>query len=111
MAEQRGNGGRGGGSIPCARGWGGPPAAGGGGVSIPWSAVLAVLPATVGAAFYFSPLTSERPASPPGGRPFGVIGDQDVDARLWQDPFMAVADQRDAKRKQEQTGDTSDFSL
>ena len=60
------------------------------GQSIPWATIVAVLAATTGAIFYFTSLeSSRRPA--PAQVPLEVLGYQDADARLWQDPFQAAA--------------------
>lgn len=67
--------------------------AGGGGWALPWPAVVGVIIAAGGALFYFSPLNTSRPQAS-GTFHAESIGYQDVEARLWQDPFKAVADRR-----------------
>jgi hypothetical protein len=57
--------------------------------SFPLSAVLTVLTAIGGLLWFLPPLDSSRPAIPLGPRSSNV-GYQDIDARLWQDPFEAV---------------------
>jgi hypothetical protein len=57
--------------------------------SIPWPAIMALLTAIGGALLYFSNLASDRPAATPG-REEPALGFQDVNARLWQDPFCVV---------------------
>jgi hypothetical protein len=66
-------------------------------VVIQWSTLLAVAAAVVGAVSRLTPLTSTRPADPVAGSRLS-IGDQDVDARLWQDPFQATAADRESAR-------------
>ncbi len=57
--------------------------------TIPLSAIIA-LSVIVGGIFWIKgPLTSKRPAPADRGER-DVIGAQDVEARLWQDPFLAI---------------------
>ncbi len=56
---------------------------------IPWATLLPLVAALAGVIAQFRPLVSARP-SIPNTRPLGVIAQQDVDARMWQDP-LAVA--------------------
>jgi hypothetical protein len=62
---------------------------------IPWGTLLPVLAAIAGVVAQFRPLVSTRP-SVPGEKPVPVIAEQDVDARLWQDP-IAVAQKQKSK--------------
>ena len=57
--------------------------------NIPWGPLLIVLLATSVPFLYFSPLKSARPQTG-GGEAISGLGAQDVDARLWQDPFKAA---------------------
>lgn len=67
------------------------------GRAVPWAAVVAVLVAATGAVFYFSSLDdSRRPL--PSNVAMQVLGYQDAEARLWQDPF------RSAMRRKEELG-------
>jgi hypothetical protein len=68
------------------------------GRSIPWAAVIAVLAATTGALFYFSSLESSRRPTP-SEVPLQVLGYQDAEARLWQDPFRAAANRMEELRR------------
>ena len=61
------------------------------GSSIPWPAVIGLLLAVGGATFFINTLRSDRPATSARNQEF-VLGHQDVPARLWQDPFEAMAD-------------------
>lgn len=77
-----------------------------GGSPAPWAAIVAVLVAVSGAVLYFSPLTSSRPASPSVAE-VDALGYQDAPARLWQDPFKAVADRREAIAKEQAGASTT----
>lgn len=74
-------------------------------VVIQWSTLLALTAAVVGAVSRLTPLTSTRPADPVQGSRLS-IGDQDVDARLWQDPFQAAAADREAAAEPARPGRT-----
>jgi hypothetical protein len=66
---------------------------GGGGGIMQWAAALATVLVTVGgAALYVPPLVSSRPPTPSDVKS-SVLGDEDVPARDWQDPFKAIADE------------------
>ena len=67
----------------------------GGGWSVPWPAVIALVVAGGGEFFLLPQLTSSRPGAE-GGRRVETIAEEDVDARLWQDPFRAAREHRDA---------------
>jgi hypothetical protein len=62
---------------------------------IPWVTLLPVMAALAGVVAQFRPLVSARPGVP-GEKSIPVIADQDVDARLWQDP-IAVAQKEHAE--------------
>ena len=81
-----------------------------GGSPVPWAAVIAVLFAASGAVFYFSPLTSSRPPMP-AVADVDALGYQDAAARLWQDPFKAVADRREAIAKEHSGGPGSGLTV
>lgn len=55
---------------------------------IPWQAIIA-LAATLGVFLYFKPLETSRPPER-SGTALTSQGIQDVEARLWQDPLLAV---------------------
>ena len=63
-----------------------------------WPGFLAALLLTVGAVLVQSPLRPDRPADVSAGLP--ALGEQDVDARLWQDPFAAVDKVREGTGKE-----------
>ena len=56
---------------------------------LPWGTLLPILAALAGVIAQFKPLVSTRPPVP-SEKPIPVIAEQDVNARLWQDP-IAVA--------------------
>ncbi len=58
------------------------------GSSVPWPTLMALVVAVGGATLYFHPLTSDRPDFSGGNAQ--SLGNEDVEARLWQDPFQAV---------------------
>jgi hypothetical protein len=66
------------------------------GGSVNLSGLLAVLLLVAGAVWINLPLDGQRPPQAPAG--FRLSGVQDVDARLWQDPFAAVARARERER-------------
>src|SRR5205823_9403933 len=70
-----------------------------GGSSVPFAAVAAVLFAVGGAVFYFSPLTSPRPEASIASI-HSAFGEQKVDARLWNDPFNAIAELQHRKSEE-----------
>src|SRR5450432_185499 len=53
---------------------------------VPWGTLLPVIAALAGILAQYKPLVSTRP-SVPVEKPIEVLADQDVDARLWQDPL------------------------
>ena len=56
---------------------------------IPWATLLPIIAAVAGIIVQFRPLVSERPAAP-GEKAVEVVAEQDVDARLWQDPLVVA---------------------
>ncbi|HEX8280853.1 MAG TPA: hypothetical protein VF551_05720, partial [Chthoniobacterales bacterium] len=61
------------------------------GLSIPWANITALFIAVVGGlTLLFDPLVSSRPQK--GSRPLGTTAEQDVDARLWQDPLRVAVE-------------------
>src|SRR6266576_1973831 len=61
---------------------------------IPWPILLPVIAALAGIVAQYKPLISTRPAVP-SEKSIEVFANQDVDARLWQDP-LAVAQKEKA---------------
>lgn len=64
-----------------------------------WPGFVVAFLLTAGAVLVHSPLTPDRPTEVSAG--LAALGDQDVDARLWQDPFGAVDKAREKARKEE----------
>ena len=60
---------------------------------LPWTTLLPVLAALAGIVAQYKPLVSTRPPVP-NEKPIPVTAEQDVDARLWQDP-IAVAQKQE----------------
>src|SRR5215469_12194110 len=56
---------------------------------IPWATLLPVIAALAGIVAQFRPLVSERPPIP-GEKAIETVAEQDVDARLWQDPLLVA---------------------
>ncbi|MFZ0915273.1 MAG: hypothetical protein WAN04_00105 [Candidatus Udaeobacter sp.] len=56
---------------------------------IPWATLVPIIAALAGIVVQFRPLVSERPAVP-GEKAVEVVAEQDVDARLWQDPLVVA---------------------
>ena len=62
---------------------------------IPWATLLPVIAVLAGVVAQFRPLVSMRPGVP-GEKPIPVMAEQDVDARLWQDPIAVAQKQKSA---------------
>jgi hypothetical protein len=58
-------------------------------LDIPWATLLPIVAAFAGIVAQYKPLVSTRPASP-SAKVTEQFADQDVDARLWQDPLAVV---------------------
>src|SRR5690242_18557625 len=56
-------------------------------VQLPWQGMLALLAVIVGAVWYLAPLDTSRPQERTGVS-LRLNREQDVDARLWQDPLV-----------------------
>jgi hypothetical protein len=56
-------------------------------LEIPWGTLLPLIAVLAGIIAQYKPLVSERPAAP-GEKAVEVTAEQDVDARLWQDPDL-----------------------
>lgn len=65
---------------------------------LPWGTLLPVLAALGGVISQFKPLVSTRPPVP-SEKAVGVTAEQDVDARLWQDPIAVAQKQLEAEIK------------
>jgi hypothetical protein len=62
-------------------------------IDIPWATVLPLAAVLAGVIATYKPLVSERP-SVPSEKTAPVIAEQDVDARLWQDPIGVAQKQK-----------------
>src|SRR4029077_16277525 len=60
---------------------------------LPWATLLPVAAVLAGIVVQYKPLVSERP-SVPSEKTAPVIAEQDVDARLWQDPIGVAQKQK-----------------
>src|SRR6266576_4146044 len=58
-------------------------------IQLPWQGFAALAAAIAGAVLYFAPLDTSRPTDREGV-PLPAEGEEDVDARLWQDPLAPV---------------------
>src|SRR4051794_13929638 len=70
-------------------------------LDIPWGTLLPLIAILGGIIAQYKPLVSERPVAP-GEKPLEVIAEQDIDARLWQDPIaiaQKVKEAHDAETK------------
>src|SRR6267143_3718371 len=65
---------------------------------LPWGTLLPVLAALGGVISQFKPLVSTRPPVP-SDKAIAVTAEQDVDARLWQDPIAVAQKQLEAQIK------------
>jgi len=64
-------------------------------LDIPWGTILPIVVAFAGIIAQYRPLVSVRPAVP-SEKSVGIVADQDVDARLWQDPLGVAQKERAA---------------
>lgn len=62
-------------------------------LDIPWGTLLPLMAVLAGVLVQYKPLVSERP-SVPNEKTAPVIAEQDVDARLWQDPIGVAEKQK-----------------
>jgi hypothetical protein len=62
-------------------------------LDIPWGTLLPLAAILAGVIVHYKPLVSERP-SVPSEKTAPVIAEQDVDARLWQDPIGVAQKQK-----------------
>jgi hypothetical protein len=62
-------------------------------IDIPWATLLPLAAVLAGVIAQYKPLVSERP-SVPSEKTAPVIAEQDVDARLWQDPIGVAQEQK-----------------
>src|SRR6266481_9439260 len=60
---------------------------------IPWGTLLPLIAVLAGVVAHYKPLVSKRPTVP-SEKTIPVIAAQDVDARLWQDPFSVAEKQK-----------------
>jgi hypothetical protein len=69
-------------------------------LALPWGTLLPLIAALAGIVAQYKPLVSSRPAAP-GEKSVEPIAEQDVDARLWQDPLTAAQKQKEAHEAEE----------
>src|SRR6266704_6814036 len=72
-------------------------------IDIPWATVLPLLAVLAGVVAQYKPLVSERP-SVASEKTAPVIAEQDVDARLWQDPIGVAQKQKSLLDEQKEKG-------
>src|SRR5437868_12239172 len=70
---------------------------------LPWGTLLPLLAVLAGVVAQYKPLVSERP-SVPNEKSGPVIAEQDVDARLWQDPIGVAQKQKALLDEQKEKG-------
>ena len=70
---------------------------------LPWGTLLPLLAVLAGVVAQYKPLVSERP-SVPNEKTGPVIAEQDVDARLWQDPIGVAQKQKALLDEQKEKG-------
>src|SRR6266513_2715854 len=70
---------------------------------LPWGTLLPLLAVLAGVIATYKPLISERP-SVPSEKTAAVIAQQDVDARLWQDPIGVAQKQKSLLDEQIEKG-------
>src|SRR5882724_11837626 len=70
---------------------------------IPWGTLLPILAVLAGVVAHYQPLVSKRPTVP-SEKTIPVIAAQDVDARLWQDPFSVAEKQKSLLDEQIEVG-------
>ncbi len=75
---------------------------------LPWATLLPLLAVLAGVIAQYKPLVSERP-SVPSEKTAPVIAEQDVDARLWQDP-IGVAQKQKSLLNQQSDGPAKEAS-
>ena len=70
---------------------------------LPWGTLLPLLAVLAGVVAQYKPLVSERP-SVASEKTAPVIAEQDVDARLWQDPIGVAQKQKSLLDEQKEKG-------
>jgi hypothetical protein len=70
---------------------------------IPWGTLLPLIAVLAGVVAHYKPLVSNRPTVP-SEKTIPVIAAQDVDARLWQDPFSVAEKQKSSLDEQIEVG-------
>jgi hypothetical protein len=69
-------------------------------VELPWGTLLPLIAALAGILAQYRPLVSSRPPAP-GEKSIEAVAEQDVDARLWQDPLLAAEKQFEEHEREE----------
>src|SRR5215831_6890746 len=72
-------------------------------IDIPWATLLPLAAVLAGVIATYKPLVSERPATP-SEKTAPVIAEEDVDARLWQDPIGVAQKQKSLLDEQIEKG-------
>jgi hypothetical protein len=66
-------------------------------LDVPWGTLLPLIAVLAGIIAQYKPLVSERPPAP-GEKSVEVVAEQDVDARLWQDPLAVTRKEEQAHK-------------
>jgi hypothetical protein len=69
-------------------------------VELPWGTLLPLIAALAGILAHYQPLVSSRPPAP-GEKSIEAVAEEDVDARLWQDPLVAAEKQFEAHEREQ----------
>jgi len=76
-------------------------------LEVPWGTLLPLIAVLAGIIVQYKPVVSERPPAP-GEKAVEVIAEQDVDARLWQDPLAVVRRAKEAEKTEAKPNRTID---
>jgi hypothetical protein len=76
-------------------------------LEVPWGTLLPLIAALAGIIVQYKPVVSERPPAP-GEKAVEVVAEQDVDARLWQDPLAVVRRAKEAQKTEAKPNRTID---
>ena len=73
-------------------------------LDIPWGTLVPLIAVLAGIIAQYKPLESERPLAQ-GEKPVEVVAEQDVDARLWQDPLAVARKEEEAHQAARKVSD------